>query len=98
MRMLADSLVARAEITASGADYDRAGEVLDRVDRMEPWSEASVLSRCRLLLSRHRFLAARSLAEEGLRRFPKQTAFLEIAGDGASRPATSTEPSGITAG
>src|SRR5688500_17968761 len=83
MRMLADALVARAEITASGADYDRAAEVLDRVDRMEPWFEANVLSRCRLLLSRHRFLDARGLAEEGLRRFPKQTAFLEIAGDGA---------------
>jgi tetratricopeptide (TPR) repeat protein len=83
LRLLADALVARAEVTASGEDYERASQLLDQAERREPWFEPILLSRCRLLLSRHRFLAARALAEEALRHFPRQMAFLEIAGDGA---------------
>lgn len=83
MRMLADALVARAERTANGADYEEASAVLDQCDRMEPWHAPVVLSRARLLLSRHRFLAARGLAEEGARRFPSEARFHEVASDGA---------------
>jgi len=83
IRLLANSLISRAEKTANGADYDRAAKVLDQADRLDPWFEPNILARARLLLSRHRFMAARALAEEALRRWPNHSAFLEIAGDGA---------------
>jgi len=83
LRLLAGALVARAEQDADGADYERAAEALDRADRLDPWFTPNVLLRARLLLSRHRFLAARGLAEEGLRRWAGETGFLDIAGDAA---------------
>lgn len=83
IRLLANALIARAEKTANGSDYDRAAQVLDQADRLDPWFEPNILARARLLLSRHRFMAARALSEEALRRWPNHSAFLEIAGDGA---------------
>ncbi|MBK5290802.1 MAG: hypothetical protein JJE04_03780 [Acidobacteriia bacterium] len=83
LRMLANALIARAEASGNGSDYNRAESVLDRCDRLDPWHPPNVLARARLLLSRHRFASARALSEDGLRRFPSEIAFLEISADGA---------------
>ena len=66
-RQLAAALVVRAEATGYAADYDRAASELDRAASLETKPGASlVAARAALLLSRHRFGQARTLAENEL--------------------------------
>src|SRR5919109_4543035 len=67
LRMLAAAYVARAEVTGEARDYDRAWEVLNRAEKLEPGVISTMAAKASLLLSRHRFPQARALAEEGLR-------------------------------
>jgi tetratricopeptide (TPR) repeat protein len=83
LRMLAGAYVARAEVTGEAADYDRAWEVLDRAEKLEPGVVSTIAARASLLLSRHRFPQARALAEEGLKRYPEDGSLLGVAGDAA---------------
>jgi tetratricopeptide (TPR) repeat protein len=82
-RLLAHTLVSRAEATGDPADYDRAWVELDRSDTLEPRDLRTTLFRAKLLLSRHRFAQSRLTAEEGLRRSPDNTALIAVAGNAA---------------
>jgi tetratricopeptide (TPR) repeat protein len=83
LRMLAEALVKRAEVTGEPGDYDRAWETLDRVESLEPGELPTLRARARLLLSRHRFPQALALAAHGLKQYPQDTDLLAVAGDAA---------------
>jgi len=83
-RLLAGALITRAETTGDAADYDRAWTELDRAESLEQTVTARILIlRASLLLSRHRFVQARTVAEEGLKKWTDNVELLGIAGDGA---------------
>lgn len=82
-RMLAAALVGCAEVTGDPADYDAAWMQLERAEALEPGSLQVLQTRAALLLSRHRFAQAKTLAEQGLERAPDDSTLLGIAGDGA---------------
>ena len=82
-RLLAHTLVSRAEATGNPGDYDRAAAELDHADTLEPGDLRTVLFRAKLLLSRHRFAQARMIAEEGLRRNADNTELIAVAGNSA---------------
>jgi len=82
-RKLANALVARAAFTGDAADYDRAWKELDRADKLSPGEERILLARASVLLARHRFGQARTLAEQGLQKNPDSTDLMVIAGNGA---------------
>lgn len=82
-RKLAAALVARAEATGNGADYDRAWQQLEIAERFERGSLQLIQARAMLLYSRHRFGQARSTAEQGLQVNPENADLLGLAGDGA---------------
>jgi len=82
-RKLANALVARAAFTGDAADYDRAWKELDRADKLSPGEERILIARATLLLARHRFGQARTLAEQGLQKNPDSTDLMVIAGNGA---------------
>ena len=83
LRMLAGAYVARAELTGEAVDYDRAWEVLDRAEKLEPGVVSTIAAKASLLLSRHRFAQARALAEEGLKRYSEDGGLLGVAGGAA---------------
>ncbi|HEX7316464.1 MAG TPA: tetratricopeptide repeat protein [Pyrinomonadaceae bacterium] len=82
-RKLAASYVVRAEATGDGADYDRALQALDQSEALAPGAIEIYQARASVLLSRHMFKDARTVAEQGLAREPENTELLGIAGDGA---------------
>lgn len=82
-RMLANALVNRAKTTGDAADYDRAWQILEHAESIEPGSLHLLQAGATLLLSRHRFGQARLLAEQGLRKDPNNGILLGIAGDSA---------------
>jgi len=82
-RMLALAHVRRAEALGDPADYDRAWEILERAEKLEPDDLRTLRARVTLLASRHRFPQALALAEHGLRRFPEDLELLRAAGDAA---------------
>lgn len=82
-RLLAHGLLERAKITFAVADLDRAWTELDSSDSLEPDSLRTLTARADVLLSRHRFRQARTLAEGGLQRFKDDAELLGLAGDAA---------------
>jgi tetratricopeptide (TPR) repeat protein len=82
-RKLAASYMVRAEATGDGADYDRALKSLDQAESIAPGAIEIFQARASVLLSRHKFQDARTVAEQGLTRDPENTELLGIAGDGA---------------
>jgi len=82
-RKLANTLVARAAFTGDPADYDRAWKELDRAEKLSPGEGRTLLARASLLLARHRFGQARTLAEQGLQKDPNNTDLMVIASNGA---------------
>jgi len=82
-RLLAHTLVSRADATGDPRDYDRAWVELDQADRYEPGDLRTTLFRAKLLLSRHRFAQARAVAEQGLQRDPDNTGLIGLAGNAA---------------
>ncbi len=82
-RLLAHTLVSRADATGDPQDYDRAWEQLDQAEKYEPGDLRTALFRAKLLLSRHRFAQARSVAERGLQRDPDNEGLIGVAGNAA---------------
>ncbi|HEY9402669.1 MAG TPA: tetratricopeptide repeat protein [Pyrinomonadaceae bacterium] len=82
-RLLAHTLVSRADATGDPQDYDRAWEQLDQAEKYEPGDLRTALFRAKLLLSRHRFAQSRSVAERGLQRDPDNTDLIGVAGNAA---------------
>lgn len=82
-RKLAAALVARAEASGNGADYDRAWQQLELAERFDKGSQQLIQTRATLLFSRHRFRQAQTTAEQGLRVNPVSPDLLGLAGDGA---------------
>lgn len=82
-RKLANTLVARAAFTGDPADYDRAWKELDRAEKLSPGEGRTLLARASLLLARHRFGQARTLAEQGLQKDPNNTDLMVVASNGA---------------
>lgn len=82
-RKLAAALVARAEASGNGADYDRAWQQLELAERFERGSLQLIQTRAMLLFSRHRFKQTQTTAEQGLQANPLSPDLLGLAGDGA---------------
>jgi len=82
-RKLANTLVARAAFTGDPADYDRGWKELGIADKFSPHDSRVLLARASLLLARHRFAQARTLAEQGLQGDPDNTDLMVIASNGA---------------
>ncbi len=82
-RKLANALVARAAFTGDPADYDRGWKELDRAETLYPHDQSILIARAALLLARHRFAQARTMAEQELQKDPDNTELMVIAGNGA---------------
>lgn len=75
--------IKRGKLTADGADFDSATNLLDKAEALVGSDARIPAERARVLSARHRFVEARAVAEKALAKYPDDERLLEIVADSA---------------